>query len=347
MPKYRDLKTVLAAEIRQKHLSPGTRLEGVRELMARHGVSMATVTAALRELTSAGIVERRPGSGIYVLHAEPPEVLTVGLILTEGENPFLGRFLQQLTAAKDAHRVNLITKISSFDPGLEREQASELLAAGAKGLLLLCEPLFRNRGFFKALHKNGMPVVQVLRADPRGTLPWVVPDHHEAGTLAAKRLLASGCQNPVYIGSRRFRLADDRRDGFLKVLEASGIAPNRRRFVHLGDANTVEVGEASFLACQKQLRGLDGVAAFHDLYAAGVLRQCRRQGIAVPEDLKVVGCDNLDLAGALSPSLTSIDLGLDRLARESLDLLVRLVKGQPAGDSRRVIAPRLVPRESA
>lgn len=347
MPKYSDLKQEILREIREKRMKPGERLDGVRDLMEAHRVSKNTVSTALGQLAAEGVIELRHGSGIYLRQAPPRNLLTVGLILTEAENPFLNRFLNHLSLAQNRLPVNLITKLSGFEPAKEREAAEELTRAGAGAILLLPEPTGANAGHFMAIHRRGTPVVCVIRRFKREGLPYVIPDHAEAGRLAAKRLLAVGCRNLVYIGNRRMRHGDGRLDGFLEVAAMAGLPVNRRRVVQVEDENSVEAGERSFACAVARLKSIDGVMAFHDLYAAGVLRYCLKRGVRVPEALKLVGCDNLDLAGALTPSLTSVDYGMEALAEKSLGLLVDLAGGNPPRNSALVLPPRLILRESA
>lgn len=347
MPKYSDLKQEILREIREKRMKPGERLPGVRELMEAHRVSKNTVSTALGQLAGDGVLELRHGSGIYLRQAPPRNLLSVGLILTEAENPFLNRFLNHLPLAQNRHPVNLITKVSGFDPGKERKTAEELSKAGAGAILLLPEPTGVNAGHFMAIHRRGTPVVCVIRRFKRDGLPYVIPDHVEAGRLAARRLLADGCRNLVYLGNRRMRHGDGRLAGFLDVVAKAGLPVNRRRVVQVEDENTVEAGERSFACAVARLKSIDGVMAFHDLYAAGALRFCLKRGIRVPQALKIVGCDNLDLAGALTPSLSSVDFGLEALAEKSLAMLLDLAAGNIPGNSAWVLPPRLILRESA
>jgi len=347
MPKYADLKQGLLAEIRARGLKPGDRLDGVRELMAAHQVSKNTVSTALGQLAAEGVLELRHGSGIYLRQAPRRALLTVGLLLTEADNPFLNRFLHELSLAQSRHPVNLLTKVSQFDPAREREGAQALQQAGAGAILLLPEPREVNARYFHGIHQRGVPVVCVIRRFQKGELPYVVPDNKEAGRLAARRLLSIGCRNLVYIGNRRMRHGDDRLAGFLEEIARAGFPVNRRRVVQIESENSVEAGERSFAAARQKLKSIDGVLTFHDLYAAGVLRHCAKAGLRVPGDVQLVGCDNLDLAAALTPALSSVDYGMAAMAERSLSLLLALAEGKTPEKTGWVLPPKLVLRETA
>ncbi|MEK6795375.1 MAG: LacI family DNA-binding transcriptional regulator [Spirochaetota bacterium] len=347
MLKYSALKQKIVADIAAKKRAPGTRIPGVRDIMAKHKVSQNTVASALKELAREGIIELRHGSGIYVRDIGGRRTVAIGLILTEADNPFLSRFLEALTSAKDEHAFNIITKVSGFDPIREREAADALQAAGAKAIMLLPEPAGVNHRHFAAIDKRGIPVVNVIRRFADADCAYVVPDNHRAGVIAAEHLIAKGSRNLVYIGSSVLSRIDERREGFSSAAEKAGIDMSRRRFVSIAEQNTVEEGMRAFARAKEQIKTIDGVFAFHDIYAAGVLRHCLKNGIRVPEDIRLIGCDDLDIAACLTPSLTTIDYGMDTMAAKALSIIDDRLAGREPERSDITLTPRLIIRESA
>ncbi|MBI4976871.1 MAG: substrate-binding domain-containing protein [Spirochaetes bacterium] len=344
MLKYSTLKEKIAGYIRTQKLSPGDRIPGVRELLKKYNVSRSTLSHALELLTRDELLERRHGSGLYVKNTARRETTTIGLILTEAENPFLNRFLHELTI-KNKHALSIITKVSAFDPARERNAADELVRAGAQGILLLPEPTEKNKRYFENMMDRGIRIVNVLRTFTDTTIPSVIPDNFAAGKLAAERLIRNGCRELGYIGNRLLKSTDERYRGFSETALASGIAMNRRREVFLSNENTIEAGFRSCEQLLTQMKTIDGIMTFHDIYAAGVIRLCHKRGIRIPGDIRLIGCDNLDIADYLTPSLTSIDYGSSMIAANAL----KLVTGQMDGTQKRCIIqkPKIIVRESA
>lgn len=342
MLKYSSLKESLIAYIRAKQLAPGDKLPGVRELMKEYSVSANTLSHALALLAGEGIIERRHGSGMYVRQSRM-QAITIGIILTEADNPFLNRFLHHLTVMKEHYDLTIITKVSAFAPERERSAADELIKAGARGILLLPEPRGVNSRHFFALTKRGIPVVNVIRTF-EGNIPSCTPDNRAIGRIAAEHLIRAGCRNLVYIGNARMRRIDERFRGFCDMVQEHGVTMNSRRIVFAEQENSVDAGQRSFTIAHGRCRSIDGIFAFHDLYAAGIMRACLKNGIRIPDAIRLVGCDDLDVAACLTPSLTSIDSGISRIASESLAMMTALLQGKSVRSI--VITPRIIRRES-
>lgn len=346
MHKYAALKEKILFLIEGGKIKPGQKLPGVRDLMARHAVSLATVQNALGQLVREGVLDLRHGSGIYVRERRRSAALPIGLILPSGDNPFLNRFIQLLLQDKRSGEVNLVTKISSYDPLQERRVANELLESGARAILILPEPTSSNRRFFEKISANTAPVIAVIRRFADSDLPFIVPDNRRAGFLAARHLLAKGCRNLLYIGNKTLRPIDERMEGFLEAAAEGGVSMSRRRVIFHSSDNGLEGGAKSFEYAFTRIKSIDGVMAYHDLYAAGIYRACAARGIRVPEDLRLVGCDNLDFSGYLTPALTTVDYRLPELASLALRSLLDKIASPKKAVESRVLTPELVIRQT-
>ncbi len=93
----------------------------------------------------------------------------------------------------------------------------------------------------------------------------------------------------------------------------------------------------------------DGIVAVNDFYAACLVRALRKRGFRVPDDVAVVGCDNLEIGAVLEPSLTTVDLRLSEVAKELMTLMFQRLDGRPIPAERRqvLVQPGLFVRESS
>ncbi|RII90802.1 LacI family transcriptional regulator, partial [Clavibacter californiensis] len=111
--------------------------------------------------------------------------------------------------------------------------------------------------------------------------------------------------------------------------------------------------EAAAVATERVVarpRTADAIVAFNDVCALGVLSACRRAGVDVPGDVRVVGIDGLSLGRLLAPTLTTLAVDLDELARHALDLAVAMIAGdlpRSGPEVIRTVRHQLVVRESA
>ena len=188
------------------------------------------------------------------------------------------------------------------------------------GLLMMSLPVHGDE--VEALERDGLPAVLVDVAHPR--LPRVVIDNAQGGELAAAHLLAKGHRRIGFVGDHPanpygFTSSEDRRRGFRAELANAGIEPVERTGSHGRD-------EAEALA-ESMLRVPDppsAIFAASDLQAIGVLKAAERLGLRVPEELAVIGFDDVDLAEIVG--LTTIRQPLREGGALAADLLLAAIE---------------------
>lgn len=210
------------------------------------------------------------------------------------------------------------------------------------GLLIISLPI--SDAEVDALERDGLPAVLVDVAHPR--LPRVMIDNVEGGRLAAEHLLARGHRRIGFVGDHPtnaygFTSSEDRRRGFRGALERAGAQLGIERFGPPGR------DEAETLAAE--LLALDepptAIFAASDLQAIGVLRAAERAGVRVPDELAVIGFDDIDLAEIVG--LTTIRQPLREGGALAAELLLRAIEdgSRRAGEER--LAVTVVERRTA
>jgi LacI family transcriptional regulator len=199
----------------------------------------------------------------------------------------------------------------------------------------------------KTLIDQGYPVVVV---DPRLPLDEDIPcisAAHAAGARAAtKHLLGLGHRRiGVITGPNGWVATEERRNGYHAALAAAGVLPDPRLEV---ESNwQIDPGEEA----AAKLLDLDSpptaIFAFNDNAAIGALRAARKRGLRVPEDLSVVGFDDLEEAALVTPALTTVRQPLAEMGRLAVNLLLRLLDKQRVEALRIELATKLVLRESS
>lgn len=177
------------------------------------------------------------------------------------------------------------------------------------------------------------------------------PDFFEVGRLGVQHLLDRGRQRiGLVLRESEFPYAIARQQAYHQVLgrreklvwvmtERTGrhwMAPFNPDIAMNAVDELVVAGKA------------DGIVAVNDYYAACLVRALRKRGFRVPDDVAVVGCDNLEIGAVLEPSLTTVDLRLNDVAKELMHLMFQRLDGQPIPADRRqvLVRPELFVRES-
>lgn len=166
-------------------------------------------------------------------------------------------------------------------------------------------------------------------------------DNFAGGRMAAQRLIDSGRRRLVFAGMTDIPEIAARRDGFIRACEEAGIAPDGQIETHL-------TADAAYARLAEAVAGdfdADGVVAASDVIAMSAMRALIEQGRRVPEDVAVIGYDDVGLAAFTTPPLTTIRQDLKRAAEAMVDLLFRRIANEEAHSLS--LPPELVVRASA
>lgn len=166
-------------------------------------------------------------------------------------------------------------------------------------------------------------------------------DNVSGGRMAAEHLLVQGRHRLAFFGNTEVPEFAARYTGFRQAIDAAGIGPATLLPVHL-------TGEASYRAIEDYLAAHpapDGIVAASDVIAMSALRALAAHGLRVPQDVGVVGYDDVQLAMYTTPSLTTIRQDVASGARTMVDLLFRRIKGEEVESV--VMPPELILRDSA
>lgn len=271
----------------------------------------------------------------------------IGLAIPELDRPYFG----QLAARVIARSAELGYRVAIEQTGAALEGE---LAAIALSRTLDCDGLI--------LSAVGLGPDEIRRLDR--TIPLVllgenvfdgVVDHvamaNQEGTRAAtQHLIEQGCRRIAWISQAGSAAATSnavwlRGEGYREALRGAGIEPDPALQPHLA-ALTMAEGRQAVSTLINGGQTFDGVVAVTDTVAFGVLRGLADHGLAVPDDVRVIGFDDVLEAQFTVPSLSSVAPDHDWMITTALDLLVARIAGSPV-EGAEVTAPfRLVARES-
>lgn len=194
----------------------------------------------------------------------------------------------------------------------------------------------------EAVAARYQPLVVWGAAFPGRLQCTVGTDNRAGGELATRHLLDAGRRHLAFFGNPNFPELGERYEGFLAAHRQLGISPPAHVLpVHLTPQTAYEtIGE--FL---DDGAAIDGVVAATDIIAMSAIRALTERGVSVPEDVAVVGYDDLEIAIHASPALTTIRQNLHAGAEAMVDLLMRRLSGEVSASM--VLQPELIVRDSA
>ncbi len=188
----------------------------------------------------------------------------------------------------------------------------------------------------------GFPLV-VVGPPPLENLNYVDVNNVEGARTAVRHLIEVGRQRVAVItGPLNMGAARDRLEGYIQALEDAGRSPDGDLVVE-GDFN-----EAAGYACMKTLlqRKVDGVFASSDMLAMGALRAIQERGLRVPDDISLVGFDDLPVAATSNPPLTTVRQPIFEMGAQAAQALIGLLDGTLAVPYQQILSTELVVRGS-
>ncbi len=334
----------------------GTR-PTVEAVAALAGVSTATVSRVLNHsprvsAAARAAVEDAVAELGYVPNPAARSLArrrtdTIALVVSEPDermfaDPFLPAIVHGLGEAIAETQLQLILLLAQG----EREQRKVeryVLQGHVDGVIMLCQ--HGDEALPRAFVAAGVPIVLTGRPQDADWIPYVDADNRAGARTATEHLLATRRRVATITGPLDLAVAADRFGGYRDALAAAGIAFDPSLVAH-GDF-TAESGARAMellLACEP---AVDGVFAASDLMSAGALRRLEAAGRRVPEDIAVVGFDDVDVASSTTPPLTTMRQPFADMTRALADLLQRRIAGEAGAGESVILAATLVRRASA
>jgi DNA-binding LacI/PurR family transcriptional regulator len=273
---------------------------------------------------------------------------TIALVVSESESrvfsdPFFLSIVQGISTALADTELQLLLLLARGER--EHEKVEHYIRQGhVDGVFLISlhgeDPLPR------ALTGAGIPTVLNGRPRPGEHLPYVDADNRGGARAATAHLLASGRDRVATItGPLDMMVGVDRFDGYVDALRDAG-KRLRKGLVEHGDFSK-ESGVRAMKALLRRRLELDAVFVANDLMAIGALEALRTLGRRVPDDVAVIGFDDVADAASTSPPLTTVRQPLEEMTRAMADLLLRRID-DPEVEGEFVVCPtNLIHRESA
>lgn len=345
---------------------------GVRDVAAQAGVSVGTVSHVLNhpEKVSADTVDR-VNTAIaalgFVRNAAASQLrtgrsLTLGAIVLDAANPFFADLIIGAEDQADGTDHSVVIGSSGADAGRERRYLSLFEEQGVDGILI--SPVGKPQAHLQRIVGRGTPVVLVDAEVADGSLPSVAVDDVAGGRIAAEHLITSGRSRLAFVGGpNRLRQVKDRWRGASQAVKTAGgtyggadhgladrssqtksarrPAPTLARFE--SSAMTVLAGRAvgQRIAALPVGRRPDAVFCANDLLAVGLMQALINARIAIPDEIALIGYDDIDFAQATMVALTSVSQPAKRLGATAVDMLLGIT---PPDNVR--FTPELVVRDS-
>jgi DNA-binding LacI/PurR family transcriptional regulator len=284
-----------------------------------------------------------------LLESNQREQQTIGLVFRDIRSPFFSRVMHSVEEA--AYKLGYHVLISNSSGKAEREdsQIARFRKFGVKGMIIASMTHeYHATPTIKRLRQEHFPFVMVsYMAD--NDIPFVGCDHELGGYIATQYLIKLGYQRIGYInGEKGNEVGNLRLQGYKRALKTSGIQILDQLHYHLrrrGEWYDYESGYEIGKQFSELKTKPDAMFVYNDLAALGFENAILEQGLRVPDDVAIVGFDDIESGKFAATPLTTIQQPTDIIGHQAMNLLLKQIQGKKAS-IRQILKPKLIIRES-
>jgi len=303
-------------------------MPSIKDVANLAGVAVGTVS---RVINNSGAVKpatrRKVEKAIQELNYIPNEIARnfkmrkskmVALLLPSIWHPFFSELAYYIEDELDREGFKLMLCNSGGKPEKELYYLDMLQQNKVAGIVGITYNDIEN------YVSNDIPIVSIDRHFNK-KITCVTSDNYEGGRLALRELVKAGAKKPAFMGSITsvFSETMNRREGFIQEARAMGLD-----YVVYEKPDPIEDDDAYYGEFLNEHRDVDGIFAITDMFAAKYIERAGRQGIRVPEDVKVIGYDGIQDHPYFHPILSTIRQPVEEMARTTIRLLFKKIDGE-------------------
>lgn len=324
--------------ISQRNTTRGRKATTMQEIAREAGVSTATVSRVLNMPDKVSPTTRDRVQAVIDRHHFVFDGLagglasrrsrTLGLVIPTITNSIYASSTQAIQRAAQAAGYTVLVGISDFSEPQEASLIHRLLERRVEGLILTGAA--RAREIYDKIARNGVPLVITWKHTRDGELPSVSFDNYKAARVAVEYLIA--------LGHRRIGLVCGQTDLNDRALD--------RRRAFEDSLRTHEIFVNPRLIFEREFEFLEGRSAMHsmlnedhpptavfcanDIQAIGAMYECQQSGLRIPEDISIIGFDDLPISQYVSPQLTTIRVPAAEMGFRATRALVSAIQSRGA-----------------
>ncbi|MCR8957166.1 LacI family DNA-binding transcriptional regulator [Variovorax sp. S2] len=328
----------------------------IKDVALRAGVSVTTVSHVVNDTRHVSAKGReRVEEAIRELGYVPNAMArslksnttsTLGMLIPNSSNPYFAEIVRIVEDRCFGAGYTLVLCNTDDEPRRQSVYLQVLAERRIDGLIVVSTGAGDDDSLVTQLHGLRIPTVLVDReiADPACDL--VETAHMQGGLLAVRHLLSLGHKRIACIGGPVGVMPSEQRiEGWRMALAEAGAAPNADALLWRGGF-TSQGGYEAMHAILRTEHAPSAVFVCNDLMAIGALRAAHESGVHVPDDLSIVGFDDIELSAYTSPPLTTVAQPKERIGALAVDMLLERVGGKRRDTRKVVLQPELRVRAS-
>ncbi len=250
---------------------------------------------------------------------------TIAMLVTDIHNPYHNSILQGMEDAAGYDNTNLVLMTTRNDPAREEQVVRRVTHGQFDGVVMLNSCLSEET-ILAIQGQKPIPMVIFNYTIPHSHIGCVVPDTRAAAYRAANYLISLGHRRIAYIGAAN-RASKMRMKGVQQALADAGMPMHPELFIErrIGDE---ERGRLAMQELLEQDHAPSAIIALNDLMAIGAMSVIQHHGLRIPQDISIIGFDDIPISAYLFPALTTVAIPTYRMGQLAIQLIRRIQAGE-------------------
>ncbi len=325
----------------------------IKDIAKAAGVSHTTVSRALRDDPRISEQTRNLVHRLATEMGYSPSAIarglatgktnTVGMVVTTISDPFVAPIVQGTERKAMEAGYSLLLSQSGADPERELAAVRLLRERRVDGVIVTASRV--GELYTPLLSDLRVPIVLINNQKGGEYLHSIYVNDFAGARMAVEHLIGLGHRDIAYVACpERERSNRNRMSGYRAALESSGLPLNEELIVQLSGKADMDRGAAvaeKFLSLDERPTAL---FCYNDVTAIGALQALHEGGVRVPEDISIVGFDDVPISSVVCPALTTVAQPKEEMGVKAMEMLLALIEGEERENI--VVQPKLVIRES-
>lgn len=359
IPLYYQVKKMIIGEIMRKNLKKGDLIPKEMDMCEKYDVSRITIRRAISELVSEKVLYRVSGVGTFVndltekdFHVSEKD-RQIALVVPDIEDLAISAIFSGIDDAAQKKDYEIITYSSGRRIEKENYNLSHLLQSNSTGAIIFPNWGTANAAHIFELKRQGFPFVLIDRYFRDIETDYVVTDNITGAADAVTHLIRLGHKRIGFIGGPDNSAGNDRREGYIKALSKNGLVIDDTLIAMLDkDTYSLPQVEPESGGCEEAKRLLKmknpptAIFAASDGFAIGAMKAIKDMGLKIPDDVAVVGFDNLKYASLLEVPLTTVAQPFKEIGQKAIEILLDKIQDKNKALCQVILKPELIVRKS-
>ncbi len=354
---YLQIEKALKNKIERGELRVGNQIGTHQELAKEYSVSLITIKKAVSDLVAEGFLFSRAGKGTFVAEKRGKKIVlsehkTIGLVLSDINHSYFSMIVHSIEERAYELGFNILLSNSSGSIEKEENQIDHFRGLGVDGMIIASlSGEYRATEYLQKLHKENFPYIMISYIhDP--DYWYVGSDNELGGFIATEHLIKSGYDSIGYVHIGRGNLLSEvRHNGYYRALMEYQ-KPFSSDNIYYLESNRRDIASERFQHGKKfcqdfaQFKNKPQALLFYeDMVALGFIAESKENNLSIPEDVAVVGYDDVQICRYTSVPLTTIHQPTDKIGRAAVDIIQKRINKTDVGN-RTIFKPTLIVRES-